>query len=171
MWQTPQKLKPGMTANVTATVPNRRTCWGRLPNAALDSVRKAPGDWLSRRSGTLYRVNGANLEPVKVRTGLTYGAFTQIVSGDNEGTAWRPPVSQCSSNGKRGRAEGNVFGNARGRPQGGSDEPVISLEKRHHKIYDSAAVRGASRSGVFSLRIAVEFVAVMGSIGPAISYH
>ena len=76
------KLKPGMTASVTATVAEQKDVL-TVSNAAL---RFRPADATPSRpqqgGGTVYRVNGKALEPVHVRTGLTNGATTQVVSGD-----------------------------------------------------------------------------------------
>jgi HlyD family secretion protein len=66
------KLKPGMTANVTATVAEQKDVL-KVPNAAL---RFRPG------TRAVYRINGKELEPVQIRTGLTDGVSTQVVSGD-----------------------------------------------------------------------------------------
>jgi HlyD family secretion protein len=98
------KLKPGMTANVTATVSQQKDVL-TVPAAALrfrpenaQPERPRPG------SGTLYVINGKNLDPVKVRTGLSDGVVTQIVSGDvDEGDAVAVPATtgQRSAGGQR----------------------------------------------------------------------
>jgi HlyD family secretion protein len=80
------KLKPGMTASVKATVSEQRDVL-TVPNAAL---RFRPADAQPARSrsgtGTVYRINGQALEAVQVRTGLSDGVNTQVVSGPlNEG--------------------------------------------------------------------------------------
>lgn len=86
------KLKPGMTANVTATVAERLGVL-TAPNAALrfrpnragvedQDVAASPGG--SRRAGshTVWKIEKeGGLRPVTVALGLTDGARTEIVSG------------------------------------------------------------------------------------------
>jgi HlyD family secretion protein len=93
-------LRPGMTANVTITLA-RRSDVLRVPNAALRFrppenavvLTSAPPD--AGRGRTLYLARGSidatgratgTLEPVIVRTGLSDSAFTEIVSGLEEGS-------------------------------------------------------------------------------------
>jgi HlyD family secretion protein len=95
------KLKPGMTANVTATVAESRNVL-KVPNAAL-RFRPEPvgaGSGAPRRprvenTGSAARVEPGerpqlvwkiqekgNLRPVHITPGLTDGAHTEVVSGD-----------------------------------------------------------------------------------------
>jgi HlyD family secretion protein len=81
------KLKPGMTASVTATVAEQKGVL-MVPNAAL---RFRPGQ------GTVHRVVGESLEPVQIRTGLTDGVNTEVISGplgegDVIAVAGQPPA-------------------------------------------------------------------------------
>ncbi|HYI93501.1 MAG TPA: efflux RND transporter periplasmic adaptor subunit, partial [Bryobacteraceae bacterium] len=70
------KLKPGMTANVTAIVAEKRDVV-TIPNAAL---RFRPAD--ARGSGpTVWKIAGTQLTPVPVRLGVTDGVKTEVVSG------------------------------------------------------------------------------------------
>jgi len=71
------KLKRGMTANVTATVAEQKYVLA-VSNAAL-RFRPEGAKATSSRGGadTLYRVNGENLEPVKVRTRRGYADRVQ----------------------------------------------------------------------------------------------
>jgi len=89
------KLKPGMTASVsviTAERPNALT----VPNAALrfrpeGAAAKPP----RAGSGTLYRIQGTSLEPVKIQPGLTDGVATEILAGDlREGDRIAVPAAQ-----------------------------------------------------------------------------
>jgi HlyD family secretion protein len=66
------KLKPGMTANVTATVAERHDVL-QVPNAAL---RFRP------QRNTVWRVEGGELTSVRVQTGMTDGIHTEITGGD-----------------------------------------------------------------------------------------
>jgi HlyD family secretion protein len=86
-----QKLKPGMTANITATVEQREDVL-TIPAAALRYQPAATAgdqagsqaDTRARRAGgpTVWRVEGQELRPVPVRLGLTNGVVTEVVSGD-----------------------------------------------------------------------------------------
>ncbi len=99
------KLKPGMTANVTAVVAQREDVLS-VPNAAL-RFRPEPaggeeGTQKPARAGhqTVWKVTDEGLVPVSVRTGLTDGISSEIVSGElNEGDR----VAAASSSGA-GRA-------------------------------------------------------------------
>ena len=113
------KLKPGMTASVTATVAQQKDVLA-VPNAALRFRPEGAAATRSRGgSGTVYRVNGEALEPVKLRLGLTDGMLTQVVSGElSEGDRIAIPAAPVGKSVAAAPA-GNVFGNAGGRPQGG----------------------------------------------------
>lgn len=117
------KLKPGMTANVNAIVSEQKDVV-KVPAAALrfrpDNATAAPA---RRGTGTIYRINGENLEPVNVRTGLTDGVAVQIVSGDlkpgdtvavpNAGTASRGAGAPRTSNPLGGMGGGRGAGRIR----------------------------------------------------------
>ena len=113
------KLKPGMTASVTATVAEQKDVLA-VPNAALRFRPEGAVATPSRAgSGTVYRVNGETLEPVKVRLGLTDGVATQAVSGGlSEGDSVAIPSAPAGKTAAAAPAS-NVFGNTGGRPQGG----------------------------------------------------
>jgi HlyD family secretion protein len=101
------KLKPGMTASVTATVAEQKDVL-TVSSAAL---RFRPADAPPARphpgAGTVYRVNGETLEPVQVRTGLTNGVTTQIVSGDlREGDTVAIAAQQGASTNRQARPGG-----------------------------------------------------------------
>jgi HlyD family secretion protein len=83
-----QKLKPGMTANVTAVVAERENVLS-IPNAALRfRPEKGTAEQKTQRGPAVWRINGKNLEAVPVRLGLSDGTQTEIVSGGlNEGDA------------------------------------------------------------------------------------
>ncbi len=85
-----RKLKPGMTANVTIEIAPRDDVL-RVPNAALrfqrpPSRRRRRRD--GRRAGVARRVwtlRDGELQPVRVRTGISDGTATAIVDGDLAG--------------------------------------------------------------------------------------
>jgi len=115
------KLKPGMTASVTATVAEQKDVLA-VPNAALRFRPEGAEVTRSRGgSGTVYRVNGQTLEPVKLRLGLTDGMSTQVVSGDlKEGDSIAIPALTANKAGAPAAAAKSPFGgNAGGRPAGG----------------------------------------------------
>ncbi|MEO8126372.1 MAG: efflux RND transporter periplasmic adaptor subunit [Bryobacteraceae bacterium] len=114
------KLKPGMTASVTATVAEQKDVLA-VPNTALrfrpEGVTATPS---RGGSGTVYRVNGETLEPVKIRLGLTDGMSTQIVSGGlKEGDRIAIPALTANKAGAPAAAAKSPFGGNAGRPQGG----------------------------------------------------
>ena len=88
------QLRPGMTATVTATVAERRDVLV-VPNAALrfkpetaQVPAAAPAAQAGRKGGTrgsgatLYKVEGTELKPVRVRLGMTDGLFTEVTGGE-----------------------------------------------------------------------------------------
>lgn len=102
-----KELRPGMTANVAVVISERRGVIA-IPNAALRFRPGVPGESSSagrsssgggerRRSGgggvaaamprkrNVFHLEGGTPKPVEVETGITDGAFTEIVSGVNEG--------------------------------------------------------------------------------------
>ncbi|HWR53432.1 MAG TPA: efflux RND transporter periplasmic adaptor subunit [Bryobacteraceae bacterium] len=99
------KLRPGMTANITAVVAETKNVL-RIPNAAL---RYQPG------SRAVYKQAGEELKPVNIRQGLTDGRFTEVVSGDlregdrialpqvKERAAAPRPSNPLAGGGRRGR--------------------------------------------------------------------
>jgi HlyD family secretion protein len=68
------KLKPGMTANITAIVAERENVL-TVPNAAL---RFRP----ARGTPPVWKINGEQLTPVPVKIGITDGIVSEVVSGD-----------------------------------------------------------------------------------------
>lgn len=86
------QLRPGMTATVTATVAEKRDVLV-VPNSALrfkpDTAQAAtPAAQGSKKGGTrgngttLYKVNGSELKPVRVRLGMTDGVSTEVMGGE-----------------------------------------------------------------------------------------
>jgi HlyD family secretion protein len=85
------KLKPGMTATVTATVAERKDVL-TIPNAALRfrpetaDAAQAGNATQSRgnRGGgsTVYRIDGESLTPVRVRLGMTDGISSEVLAGE-----------------------------------------------------------------------------------------
>jgi HlyD family secretion protein len=67
------KLKPGMTANITAIVAERENVT-TIPNAAL---RFRPGNG----GRTAWKIDGEQLTPAPLKLGITDGAVTEVVSG------------------------------------------------------------------------------------------
>jgi HlyD family secretion protein len=68
------KLKPGMTANVTAIVAEHQNAL-TIPNAAL-RFRPAKG------TPTVWKINGEQLTPVQLKVGITDGIVSEVLSGD-----------------------------------------------------------------------------------------
>lgn len=78
------KLRPGMTANVTFEVARRDQAL-RVPNAALrfkpTDVADAPRAKAADGSRTVWVLADGTPKPLVVKTGLTDGAFTEVVAG------------------------------------------------------------------------------------------
>jgi HlyD family secretion protein len=137
------KLKPGMTATITATVAERNAVL-TVPNAALrfrpegaaeavptrrpSSGQSAPnalpraqsaGNWTGR-GGVVWVVKGEKLEPQRVRTGMTDGVSTEVISRElQEGTQIAIPA-QTAANASRSAPPSNpLFGGGRGMRGGG----------------------------------------------------
>jgi HlyD family secretion protein len=113
------KLKPGMTANIAATVDQRENVL-TIPAAALRFRPAAEGEQpqaqANRRGApAVWRVEGAALTAVPVRLGLSDGVRTEVVSGDlKEGdTIAVPAVNNVR---QQGGAQASPFGP---RPRGG----------------------------------------------------
>jgi HlyD family secretion protein len=113
------KLKPGMTANITATVDKRENVL-TIPAAALrfrpateDEQTQAQG---TRRGGpTVWRVEPGALTPVPVRLGLTDGVRTEVVPGSlKEGDMIAIPA--VNNVRQQGGTQASPFGP---RPRGG----------------------------------------------------
>lgn len=119
-----QKLKPGMTANITATVESRENVL-TIPSAALrftpaatDQAQPQAATTRGKRGGgsVVYRVEGRELKPVPVRVGLTNGITTEVVSGElKEGDTIAIPAVNNARQGSGPQA--SPFGGAR--PRGG----------------------------------------------------
>jgi HlyD family secretion protein len=120
------KLKPGMTATVTAVVEERKNAL-MVPSAALrfrPADAPAPPPATSNRQGrgsSVWVVDGDKLKQQRVRAGITDGANTEII-GDNlpEGTRIAIPAQTAGSN--RPAATGSPFQMRRG-PGGGGGRP------------------------------------------------
>ncbi|HEY3662922.1 MAG TPA: efflux RND transporter periplasmic adaptor subunit [Chthoniobacterales bacterium] len=90
------KLKPGMTANVSIVGAHRDNVL-KISNAALrfrppDATpapvgvkggRGKPGEHQTER--TVYVLNGSSPTPVKIKTGISDGIFTEVLDGLKEG--------------------------------------------------------------------------------------
>ena len=79
------KLKPGMTANVTAIVAEKENVL-TVPNAAL---RFKPATEVTLRrplrkthGPTVWKIDGEQLTPVRVKLGITDGVVSEVISGD-----------------------------------------------------------------------------------------
>jgi HlyD family secretion protein len=92
------KLKPGMTANVTAIVSEKANVL-TVPNSAL---RFRPADEAAQqRNGgpAVYKVGGDRLVRVPVRLGVTDGVVSEVVSGDlHEGDKIATPAAVAGGN-------------------------------------------------------------------------
>ena len=81
------KLKPGMTANISVTVSEKKGII-KIPNAALrfrpsDMLNKDTSKDKSRERGSgVWVVEGGKPKRIKVVTGISDGIFTELVSGD-----------------------------------------------------------------------------------------
>lgn len=74
------KLKPGMTANVTFLVGEKKNIL-KAPNSAL---RFKPFGNISsegrRMDNTIWLISSSKLQPVKIKAGITDGIFTEVAS-------------------------------------------------------------------------------------------
>lgn len=117
------KLKPGMTASITAVVAEARNVL-KIPNAALRfkpetaaapstataAPRKRPEGAARRQGAEIYRVTPEGPKPVRVRLGLTDGVTTEIVTDDlKEGDQVAVPALQAQTNTKQGSAARSPF--------------------------------------------------------------
>lgn len=81
------KLKPGMTANVSVIVSEKKGIL-KIPNAALrfrpsDMLNKDTSKDKSRERGSgVWVVEGGKPKRIKMVTGISDGIFTELVSGD-----------------------------------------------------------------------------------------
>jgi HlyD family secretion protein len=76
------KLKPGMTANVTAIVAEKADVLA-VPNAALRFRPAGAETQQPKTSGpTVWKIDGEQLTPVKVKLGITDGLVSEVVSRD-----------------------------------------------------------------------------------------
>jgi len=102
-----QKLKPGMTANVTVTVDERKNVL-TVPNAAL---RFRPEGQEAPRGPAVWRVEGQALKPVPVRTGLTNGVDTEVVGGSlREGDTIAVAAQNTQAGGARPQQQSSPLG-------------------------------------------------------------
>jgi HlyD family secretion protein len=126
------KLKPGMTANITATVDKRVNALA-VPNAAFrfrppESVqaespapatqrpagsKKGASSGGQRVGGTVWIETEGQLRPVRVRQGITDGVLTEIAGGQlKEGDPVAVPVQQAGQ--RAGAATRSPFGGVGG---------------------------------------------------------
>jgi HlyD family secretion protein len=79
------KLKPGMTANVTAIVAEKENVL-TVPNAALRfkpaDVEPTPRPQARGGGPTVWKINGEELTPVRVKLGVTDGVVSEVITGD-----------------------------------------------------------------------------------------
>src|SRR5262249_59018625 len=95
-----QRLRPGMTANVTIIVSNKKNVLA-VPNAALrfrppDSFRRGSTEAEDASPGgakkgkrqkshfTIWLLRNRSLSPDRVKVGITDGAYTEVKEGLNE---------------------------------------------------------------------------------------
>jgi HlyD family secretion protein len=106
------KLKPGMTASITATVAQRDNVLV-VPNSALRF--KPEGVQTTERGPVVWRVSGEGIEPVKVRLGLSDGVVTEVASGGlREGDAIAVPAQAAAAGGAQSRANNPFMPGRRG---------------------------------------------------------
>ena len=118
------QLKPGMTATVTATVAEKRDVLV-VPNAALrfrpetTQVPATAPAAASQKSGnrgnaaTLYKVEGTELKPVRVRLGMTDGVFTEVIGGElAEGDRIAAPGQQQAASQQKQQTQTSPFSGA-----------------------------------------------------------
>lgn len=114
------KLKPGMTASVTAIAEQRENVL-TVPNAALRfQPPNAETAEPKARTGrnVVYRVDGGNLEPVVIRPGLTNGTVTEVAFGDlNDGDQVAVSSANMASSAATQRPQSSPF--TPQRPRGG----------------------------------------------------
>ncbi len=94
------KLKPGMTANVTAIVAERKDVI-TVPNAAL-RFRPANAEQPQRgkQGPTIWKIDGEQLTPVAVKLGVTDGVVSEVISGDiKEGDRIATPTAANAKTG------------------------------------------------------------------------
>jgi HlyD family secretion protein len=76
------KLKPGMTANVSIVLADKKGVF-RIPNAAFrfrpSEREKEPSD---QKGPALWVLENKKLKRIKVTTGISDGNYTEILSGD-----------------------------------------------------------------------------------------
>jgi len=110
------KLKPGMTANITATVAERADVL-TVPNAALrfrpetagapkrDATKKKSTSTERANASVIWRQEGEALKPVRVKLGLTDGVSTEVVTEQlHEGDRIAVPQQQAGAATKSGTA-------------------------------------------------------------------
>jgi HlyD family secretion protein len=102
------KLKPGMTANVTAIVAERPNVL-TVPNAAL---RFRP----EKGSPTVWKIDGEQLTGLPVKIGITDGIVSEVVSGDvREGDRLAIPAANAAKPATQGARNPMMpMGGARG---------------------------------------------------------
>mgnify|MGYP000865423690 CR=1 FL=1 len=93
------KLKPGMTANVSIILEKKERVL-RVPNAALRFKPAGKEENLRRLKGTgLWMLKDGEPERIEVKTGISDGSYTELVSGEvREGAA---VIVESTNNGKK----------------------------------------------------------------------
>ncbi|HAP66759.1 MAG TPA: efflux RND transporter periplasmic adaptor subunit [Nitrospinae bacterium] len=75
------KLKPGMTANVSISVSNRKDVI-RIPNAALRFKPTEMQNKVTERGAGIWIIEDGKPKQIKVITGISNGNYTELISGD-----------------------------------------------------------------------------------------
>lgn len=116
-----QRLRPGMTANVTIVVARKKQVLA-VPNAALrfrppDSLRKNQPE-VEETSGeakkgkrqkshqTVWRIQNGSLDPKRVKIGITDGTYTEVKEGLDEKDAVVVRVRSGEGSGQKTAAAG-----------------------------------------------------------------
>ena len=115
------KLKPGMTANVTAIVAERENVL-TLPNAALRFRPEAAEKKERVRGPVVWRVGEENkLDPVQVRLGLSDGVVSEVLQGQlTEGDRVATAAQNDNRRGAQQQRGNNPFMPSRGPRSGGA---------------------------------------------------
>lgn len=75
------ELKPGMTANITATVAEKQNVL-LVPNAALRYRPENTAAPVRGSATVVWKVEGQDLKPIRLKLGMTDGVSTEVISGD-----------------------------------------------------------------------------------------
>jgi len=97
------KLKPGMTANVSIILSDKKEIL-RVPNAALrfrpsEKMGEKQKDATVRKGAAVWILENGKLKRISVETGISDGNYTEILSGDlKEGS---PVILEAVTNGRK----------------------------------------------------------------------